>query len=159
MTTPSWDETAMEIVEILSKRSHCVNYQVAAVAFRGNHLVGIGYNGPPHGFPHCDEVGCAKKDSKGNLLPSGSGKCRGAHAEMNLIVNAAYWGVALNGCRIYCSFSPCSDCAKHLINLGITEFIYAKAYDGSDTAKAFEYFASAGIKIRQFNLKRSEQNG
>ena len=147
---PSWDDTAMGVVKLYAERSHCKYYQVGAAFYKGDQLLAVGYNGPTRGDDHCDEVGCAK-EIDGVKQPSGSGECRGAHAEMNAVTNAAGIGTpGLKGSRIYCTYSPCSDCAKHLRNLGITEFIYELEYDGSDVAKAFELFAKAGIAMRQY---------
>ena len=72
MTIPSWDETAMEVVRIYEKRSHCEWFKVAAVFYKGDRLLSVGYNGPPKGEPHCNEVVCAKVKN-GRRLPGGSG--------------------------------------------------------------------------------------
>jgi len=85
---PSWDETFMETTAIFAKRSRCCHYKVGAVIARDKQLLSIGYNGPVAGEPHCTEVGCAKMKD-GVKLPPGSGSCRGAHAEINAISNAA----------------------------------------------------------------------
>lgn len=146
---PSWDETAMEVVKAYENRAHCVWFKVAAVFFRGDRLLVVGYNGPPKGEPHCDKVGCAKLDQAGSRLPSGSGLCRGAHAEMNAIANAAAEGINLSGSRVYCSYSPCYSCAKVLANLPITEFIYRIKYPDEDR-QAIELFLRKGIAVRQF---------
>ena len=150
-SVPSWDQTAMEIVEVFAKRAHCVSrqYNIGACFFRGKNLIAVGYNGPPKGQPHCDEVGCAKMIN-GKMTPAGSGLCRGAHAEMNAIVNAAREGICLKDARLYCTFSPCYDCAKHLVNLGITEIVYKIKYDQHEGLRAFDLLAKAGIIIRQF---------
>ena len=145
------DEVAMETAETWAKMSHCLHYQVAAVFIgEGKRVLAIGYNGPPKGQPHCDEVGCAK-EVDGKMLPPGSSLCRGAHAEMNGIGNAAANGVALANCLVYCTYSPCYDCAKHLVNLRIKEFIYKIRYEGKEGDKALELFQSAKIPVRQLN--------
>ncbi len=130
MERQTWDETWMEIVKVLEKRSTCVHYKVAAVVVKGKHLVSIGYNGPVSGEPHCDEVGCAKMVN-GVKLPPGSDKCRGAHAEDNAITRA---GQSADGCSLYVSYRPCLACAKRIINAGIKRVIYLKDYDGEEEA-------------------------
>ena len=155
MTIPSWDETAMEVVKVYEKRSHCIWLNVAAAFYKGNKLLSIGYNGPPKGEPHCDEVGCAKMVN-GKKLLGGSGLCRGAHAEANGITNAAAEGVSLKGTRVYCTYTPCYDCAKLLVNLGITELIYRKVYKDEGDPKVFGLFKRQGIIIRKFKSKRKK---
>ena len=124
-----WDEVFMAITKIFSLRSACNYYKVGVVFVRSNRILCAGYNGPPRDEPHCVEVGCAKEDENGNRLPAGSGLCRGAHAEMNAIANASTEGVMLDGATVYCTYSPCYDCAKILVNLGIRTFIYEMEYE------------------------------
>ena len=155
MTVPNWDETAMEVVKAYEKRSHCIWLQVAAVFYKGDKLLSVGYNGPPKGEVHCDEVGCAKMVD-GKKLPGGSGLCRGAHAEANGVTNAAAEGICLKGARVYCTYTPCYDCGKMLANLGTTELIYRKVYEDEGDPKVFELFKHQGITIRKFKPRRKE---
>jgi len=155
MTVPNWNETAMEVVKAYEKRSHCIWFKVAAVFYKGDKLLSVGYNGPPKGEVHCDEVGCAKMVD-GKKLPGGSGLCRGAHAEANGITNAAAEGICLKGARVYCTYTPCYDCGKMLANLGITELIYRKVYGDEGDPKVFELFKRQGITIRKFKSRRKE---
>lgn len=145
----SWDETAAEVIKAYAQRSHCKHFKVAAAFYRGDRLLVVGYNGSPRGEPHCDEIGCAK-EVNGQRLPAGSGKCRGAHAEMNALANAAAEGVSLKNSRVYCTFSPCYDCAKVLSNLPITEFLYSFDFPDEDN-QARELFARRGIACRKLN--------
>ena len=148
---PSWDETRMDLVRTMAKRSVCKHYKVGVVFYREKTPVMSGYNGPPRGEPHCNEVGCAKEDEQGNKLPAGSGKCRGAHAEINGIVNAALDGISLKGCGVACTYSPCYACSKELINLGITEFLYEILYDDEEENRLVkELFQRRGVVLRQF---------
>jgi len=41
------------------------------------------------------------------------------HAERNLISFAARYGIATDGCRVYCTHFPCSQCAGALVQAGI----------------------------------------
>ena len=68
MTRPSWDKTRMSLVKVMSDRSVCKHYQVGVLFYRGKKAVISGYNGPPVGEPHCNEVGCAKEDENGNMI-------------------------------------------------------------------------------------------
>lgn len=47
------------------------------------------------------------------------------HAEENAILHAARIGVSLKGCTSYCLWSPCSRCARSLINAGVSEVVYS----------------------------------
>jgi len=150
MSRPCWDKTRMLIVRIMAERSVCKHYQVGVVFYRGKKIIIGGYNGPPVGEPHCIEVGCAK-EVDGKKLPAGSNRCRGCHAEINAIINAAYDGISLKDCGVACTFSPCYSCAKQLVNLGIKEFVYEISYDDEFEANVVkELFERRGIILRQF---------
>jgi dCMP deaminase len=145
---PSWDESFMEVTEIFAKRSRCCHYKVGAVIARNKQLLSIGYNGPVAGEPHCTEVGCAKMKD-GVKLPPGSGFCRGAHAEMNAIANAANLGVGVSGATLYVSYRPCLECTKHIINAGIRRVVYLNDYDG-DLA-AIDLMNRVGVGLIKFS--------
>lgn len=151
------DEMFMEQARVYARRSACLQFQVGVVFIKDDVVVSGGYNGPPRGEPNCDEVGCAKLDKNGNRLPAGSGQCRGAHAEMNAIVNAAAREGGLKKTRVYSTISPCYDCAKHLAGLPIVEFVFEKEYKEKEGKKAIELLRRRGVKVRQFKLKKEEK--
>ncbi len=145
----SWDETAKEVIRAFGKKSHCIQFKIGVAFFREGRLLVAGYNGPPRKEAHCDEIGCAKVGPDGKRMPAGSGLCRGAHAEMNAIANAAHEGVNISNTTVYCTFTPCYDCAKVLVNLGIKELIYEQEYPDEDP-KVYYLFKRQDIKIRKF---------
>lgn len=148
---PSWDETFMEMATVIARRSKCVYYQVGAVFARGKQFLQVGFNGPTKNKDginnHCCEIGCAKTID-GVMIPPGSGMCRGAHAEMNGIVNADSEGVSLRDSDVYCTFSPCFDCSKHLVNLRIKRFIYLYRYE-KEYPQVRKIFKDNGIYLHQ----------
>lgn len=149
----SWDELFMQISFLYGERSVCKHFNVGVVFVRpeSKRILSAGYNGPPKRELHCLEVGCAKEDKDGKRLPVDSGLCRGAHAEMNALANASSEGINLSGSTVYCTFSPCYDCAKILVNLGIHEFIYSRGYN-DDNSRAIELFKRHMIKIRKVTM-------
>jgi len=140
---PSWEEMGMEMAELMAKRSVCLHYQVGASFWRGNKPLVSGYNGPPRRIVHCSEVGCAKETG------DNGGKCRGAHAEMNAIVNAALHGISIGGATVYCSYRPCLECSKHLINAEVVRFVYK--YDYDKELEAIEMLKAAGIELLKYS--------
>ncbi len=77
------------------------------------------------------------------------------HAERNAIYNAARMGVALKGSTIYVTHVPCADCARAIIQVGITRVVAdASCMEGgfgdrwSDAAQITrEMLDEAGIPI------------
>lgn len=159
----TWPQFFMGVAKLISKRSTCIHYKVGIVFTDRDQLLSLGYNGPPRGEPNCNEVGCAK-EVKGNMLPPGSGRCRGSHAEINAITNAVRNGIRLRECTVYCTWSPCYDCAKHLSNAGIVGFVYEKKYK-EEFQKVKELFLNQGIslityrtKLRRFNKAKEQES-
>lgn len=124
---PSWDEYFMDITRVVATRSTCLRRQVGAIIVKDKRMLTSGYNGAPGGLKHCREVGCLRESFH---VPSGQRHelCRGIHAEQNAIVQAALYGVAIEGATLYCTHQPCSACTKMIINAGIKRIVYENAY-------------------------------
>jgi dCMP deaminase len=149
MNRPTWEEYFMEITRLVAKRATCLRRQVGAVLVMDKRLLATGYNGAPSGLAHCLEVGCLREERQ---IPSGERHelCRGLHAEQNVIIQAAFHGIRIQGSTLYCTNLPCAICTKMLINAGIKEIIYEGGY--GDTLSR-EMLLEAGIPARQLHLK------
>ena len=128
MSRPSWPEYFMAITRMVSKRSTCIRREVGAILVKDKRILATGYNGAPKGLKHCQEIGCLRENSS---IPSGTRHelCRGLHAEQNVILQAAYHGIPINGSTIYCTNKPCVICSKMIINAGIMRITYEEGYD------------------------------
>lgn len=117
----------MAITHLVAKRSTCLRRQVGAILVKDKRILATGYNGVPSGLPHCDEVGCLRENSG---VPSGERHelCRGLHAEQNVIIQAAYHGINIQGAHLYCTNLPCSICMKMIIASGIRKIFYEEGY-------------------------------
>lgn len=112
----SWDEYFIGLAHLSALRSKDPNTQVGAcIVSQDKKVVGIGYNGLPKG---CDDdefpwgkVG-DKLDTKYPYV---------VHAELNAILNS---GADLRNCTLYVSLFPCNECAKAIIQAGITRVVY-----------------------------------
>ena len=76
------------------------------------------------------------------------------HAELNAILNAR--GKNLTGSKIYVALFPCNECAKAIIQAGITEIIYlSDKYATTDSTLASKrMLRAAGIKLRRVDFER-----
>lgn len=139
----------MLVAHLVKLRSTCIRRRVGAVLVKGTRIVATGYNGVPVKFRHCTDVGCLREVLK---IPSGlcHELCRGLHAEMNAIIQAAVFGVSTVGCKLYVTTYPCTMCAKMIANAGISEVIYDSDYE-DELAKSI--FDEAGIVVRRFVLR------
>lgn len=145
-TRPSWDEYFMDITRRVATRSTCLRRAVGAILVHDKRIIASGYNGGPSGLAHCLDIGCLREKLG---IPSGQQHelCRGIHAEQNAIIQAARYGVSIDGSVLYCTTQPCTQCTKMLINAGITEIVYAEGYP-DDLAR--ELLDESGIIVRRF---------
>lgn len=148
---PSWEEAFMLSAYQAADRSSCRHIWTGAVVVKDKRIIASGYNGAPTGIENCREIGC-RKDLLG-ITNTGTGNCRGAHAERNAMDQIARKD--LIGTIMYTIMSPCSDCTKTIVGNQIAEVVYAMDYEGPDSLTK-ELFKEKGIILREFkpNLER-----
>ncbi|GAI99968.1 unnamed protein product [marine sediment metagenome] len=134
----SRDDCLMEIARIYAKRSTCNKPNGAVLAREGRAIAG-GYNGSPPGRPHCIDVGCLL-DDRGHCLAS-------IHAEINVILMAARYGISTEGATLYCTTFPCPLCSKLLTNTGITKVVYENLYSNME---GYGTLKSCGIELVRY---------
>ena len=140
---PEWDSYFMAMAFLVASRSTCTRRKVGAILVRDRRILATGYNGPPSGFPHCDEIGCLRDKLN---IPSGERHelCWGLHAEQNAVIQAALFGVSTKHCIVYCTTKPCITCAKILANAGVKKIYVAKDYPDEFSDKLL---AQLGIPV------------
>ena len=144
----------MKIAAEVAKRSTCLRRSVGAILVRDKRILATGYNGVPTGIAHCSEVGCIREQKK---VPPGKQHelCRGLHAEMNALLQAAKYGININGATLYSTTFPCSLCAKMCINAGIVRIVAGEDYP-DELAKEMLQEAGIVVEIREKRRKRAK---
>jgi dCMP deaminase len=141
---PNWDLYFIGMARHAALRATCSRKHVGAVVVWERQVVSTGYNGSPRGLPHCSDVGCELKDLGGRQ------SCvRTVHAEANAIAQAARGGGTTDKATIYTTASPCLDCAKLIVNAGITRVVFGEAYAGRYGVgdSVGDMFKAAGIEM------------
>ncbi len=112
---PSWDEIWMETAFILARRSLDPRFQVGAVIVSDDNtqVLAVGYNGDHKGGPNTVD----------SFEPGQSGFI---HAEINALIKCDYNNPKRK--KMYLTLSPCKQCAKAIVNGGISEVIYSSDY-------------------------------
>ncbi|CAL9091129.1 unnamed protein product [Musa acuminata var. zebrina] len=145
----SWDDYFMAIAFLSAQRSKDPSRQVGAcLVSQDDIILGIGYNGFPRGCSD-DKLPWAKKSINEDPLETKYPYV--VHAEVNAILNTNHASAA--GQKLYVTMFPCNECAKIIIQSGVSEVIYYvdKRIGNSDAA----YIAShkllfmAGVKVRK----------
>ena len=105
-------EKYLGIVDETAKLSKDESTKVGALILGPSFEVrSIGYNGAPRGC-------AADEDERGRTRPEKYFWF--SHAELNAITNAARVGTPLAGCVLLVTHPPCMDCARAIVQAGIT---------------------------------------
>ena len=151
----NFDSKYMKMAQIWASNSYARRTKVGALIVKDGMIISDGFNGTPSGFENeCEEViPCANTCT--NLFCQDCEYCKEhklktkpyvLHAEANAILKVARSTNSSVGATLYCTMSPCLECAKLIIQAGITRLVYSEQY--RDTA-GLELLERAGIEIKQ----------
>ena len=138
----NWDEYFMGVAMLAARRSKDPNTQVGAcIVSADNIIISTGYNGMPKG--------CSDDDFPWERTGEETKYPYVVHAELNAILNAN--GRSLKGSRLYVALFPCNECAKAIIQSGVSEVVYlSDKYDGTPmNAASKRMLDAAGVKRTQ----------
>lgn len=109
-----WDHRFLELANHIAQWSKDPRTKVGAVIVDAKkRVVSVGYNGFPRGV--CDDEDRYEDRQIKHLFV--------AHAERNALDNAP---LMVDGCTIYVPLLPCNECAKSIIQKGITRVVTYK---------------------------------
>jgi dCMP deaminase len=104
------------------------------IADENKRIMATGYNGFP---PGSDDL------SLPNLRPDKYPFM--VHAEVNAIAASRQ---DLRGSTLYCTFSPCRDCAKAIITAGIKNVVFKNSYNNDDYLFVIKFLNSCGVTTK-----------
>lgn len=150
----NFDEYFIKIARLVAEKSKDRSTKVGAVIVGpNNNIISTGYNGFPRGV---DDLEATRHERPAKYRWT-------EHAERNAVYNAARHGIALEGARMYLNWEPCpcSDCARAVIQSGITEVIGPNipfggkgTHWGEDAEVSTQMLQEAGVKqTRIYDLK------
>jgi dCMP deaminase len=110
---------AMAIAKCAAENSHDDQTQVGAVLVKksSGSVVAVSYNGFVRGAPD-DKLPKNRPDKYKFMM----------HAEMNLILNCARHGIAMEDCMVVCTHTPCEQCSRLMWQSGIDTVVASEAY-------------------------------
>lgn len=147
-----YDKKYLKMAEIWASNSHAVRSKVGALIVKDGMIISDGYNGTPHGFDNCCEI--EKRiwdvDSEGDYSEYVQlvTKPEVLHAEANAITKVAKSTNSSEGSTLYITLSPCLECAKLIIQAGISRVVYKDEYRIKD---GIELLKKAGIEVEQIS--------
>lgn len=111
------DRVFMEMVKSIASLSKCNRAKVGSVIVKDSRVISVGYNGTPSGFDNACE------DPNTKLT-----KPIVVHAEVNSIFFLARSNSSSEGATLYCTLSPCQNCAISIIQSGIKRVVFSDYY-------------------------------
>jgi dCMP deaminase len=144
----SWDKRFIEMAREISTWSKDPSKQIGAIAVGPKrNVLSTGYNGFPRGIVDTTER-YTDRPTKYKYI---------VHAEQNVIYNATYNGVSLDGSTLYVYGLPvCSECAKGIIQVGIQRVVYCAEDVPEKWQQSLlltqEMFAETGLQFDQIML-------
>ena len=114
------DRRYMRMAFIWAENSYCKRRKGGALLVKDKMIISDGYNGTPSGFENvCEDE---NDITKPYVL----------HAEANAITKVARSNNSSDGATLYVTSSPCIECAKLIIQAGISRVVFADNYRLSD---------------------------
>lgn len=139
-----WQDYFMAMAILASKRSKDPNTQVGCcIVNKDNRVIGVGYNGMPNGCNDDDFPWGREGDF---LNTKYAWVC---HSEVNAILNSSS---NVKGATLYVTLFPCNECAKVIIQSGISmvQFLNDKYYDSDASIAARLMFDKASVKYQKY---------
>ena len=135
----------LEVARVYGELSTAERLKVGCIIVKDDRIISIGYNGMPSGGSNV----CEKNNkTKPEVL----------HAEANAITKLAKSTESGEGSYMFCTFAPCVDCAKLIMQSGIKEFHFEHRYKSSDGLDLLEKYSD--IKIVKYTdyVSKNEEN-
>lgn len=138
-----YDKAYMEMAIAISKLSYAERKKVGAIIVsKDDQVISQGFNGTPAGFDNT----CEYYDPKLKRLVT---RVEVLHAESNAISKCAKFHSSTDGGTIYITLSPCIDCAKLIIQSGISKVYFLEVYR---SLEGIEFLQKCGIQVIQLKM-------
>jgi dCMP deaminase len=133
-----YNQFYMDVARRAAEMSYAERRKVGAVIVKHGTIISHGWNGTPAGFDNCCE----------DILDDGTTKTKTevVHSEMNAIAKLAKGTESGKDSTMYCTLSPCMDCAKAIQGAGITELYYEDVY--RDTS-GIDFLKKCGVTVNK----------
>ena len=158
----------MKLAQDVSQLSYARRLKVGTVIVKDN-VVTYGYNGTPSGWDNnCEFHEYADKYEKYDVVSfdfplndsdplSDDGYGRDTwyrlktkpevlHSEANALMKIAKSTINSEGATLFCTHSPCIDCAKMIYQAGIFTVYYRDEYKSTD---GIEFLKKSGVDVKQ----------
>ena len=138
-------EAYMDVAERFSHLSYAKKLQVGAIIVKDNRIISIGYNGMPSGWDN----DCENKVIYEGTYPhyTLTSKKEVLHAETNAIAKVAKSNESCYNAAIFCTHEPCLECAKIIMQSGISSVYYRHTYKSNNYGSGLDFLKQSNIHV------------
>ena len=122
----------LKTTQIFAECSTAKRLHVGAICVKDDKIISIGYNGTPQGWDNSCE------DENGKTLPE---VC---HAEANCLMKLARHNGGAHNSTMFCTHSPCIECAKLIYGAGISTLYFINEYRSHE---GINFLKKAGVTV------------
>jgi len=148
------------IAQEISNLSYANRLKVGAIIVKDNRIISIGFNGTPPGWDNeCEKLLVAyderetyfeRKDWTFNKETKQYTRLKTkpevVHAEMNALHKLASSHESGNNASMFCTHTPCMECAKGIVMSDIKNFYFIDKYRSDD---GLSFLLKSGINVEQ----------
>jgi dCMP deaminase len=138
----------MDVAERFAELSHSQKLKVGCIIVKDNRIISIGYNGMPSGW---DNVCEHAEIVEGTYEPEKfyRSKPEVLHAESNAIAKVAKSNESCDNASLFCTHEPCLECAKLILQSGISSVYFKNSYDSLNYGSGLEFLKQSNIYVEQ----------
>lgn len=134
----------METAKVFAALSYARRLKVGAIVVKDDRIISIGYNGMPAGWDNNCEDEIRWPNGEIRFLTT---KPEVLHAERNALDKLArQGGTGGQNATMFCTHSPCLECAKSIYGAGIRSVYYEQEYRNLD---GVNFLTRSGIEVTQ----------
>jgi dCMP deaminase len=142
-----WDLRFMALAHAVAPWSKDTRTKVGSIIVNDRNPISMGFNGPP----------CGCNDNLKERLEAPLKYMYMVHSEANSLIQSAKNGQKTDGCTMYVTLFPCSNCAGLIVNAGIKRVVCNDKPDfnnekyGESWRITLVIFEEAGIQLDFIN--------
>lgn len=157
----------MNVAQQAAQLSRAQRAQVGCIIVKNNNIISFSWNGMPSGWDNCceDKHYDLSRDFNGDYFPDSENqypyndehgryelktKPEVLHAEANALSKMARSSESCEGATLFCTHSPCMDCAKLIYQSGITTVYYKHKYLSSKPG-GLEFLEKCNINLIHYD--------
>ena len=137
----------IKVAKDFADLSHARKLKVGALIVKDNRIISFGYNGMPTGWDNeCEEMHTEEGEYEGHVWYKTRPEV--IHAEQNAIAKVAASTESSEGASMFCTHTPCTECAKMIVQAGIKEVFISEHYESDNYKSGEEVLQQSGVEVQ-----------